>query len=138
MQMLGGRATDASAAPSSFTVTITSLVKRTKFYSMTEYVSKFGPVASLTEIADRGHDLVIKPGEPDVVAVCRIFREERMETHRDIRYGAIGEYVHSPGVFSSEQRGLRREGDAETLMVRKKPRRDVTSTRCPLATGSSG
>ena len=93
MQMLEGRATDPSAAPSSFTVTITSLVKRTKFYSMTEYVSKFGPFASVTEIADRGHDLVIKPGEPSVVAVCRIFREERMETHRDIRHGAIGEYV---------------------------------------------
>ena len=93
MQMLEGRATDPSAAPSSFTVTITSLVNRTKFYSMTEYACKFGPVASVTEYADRGHDLVIKPGEPSMVAVCRIFREERMETHRDIRHGAIGEYV---------------------------------------------
>ena len=138
MQMPGGRATDASAAPSSFTVTVTALVKRMKFYSMAEYVAKFGAVANLTEIADRGHDLVIGPGEPDMVRVSRIIREERMETHRDIRYGAIGEYVHSPGVFSREQRGLRREGDVETLMVRKKPRGDVTSTRCPLATGSSG
>ncbi len=93
MQMPGARATDASAAPSSFTVTITSLVTRTKFYNMTEYVSKFGAVANLTEIAVRGHDLVIKPGEPDIVAVCRIYREERMETHRDICHGAIGEYV---------------------------------------------
>ena len=93
MQMLGGRATDASAAPSSFTVTITSLVKRTKFYSMTEYLAKFGAVSNLSEIADRGHDLVIEPGQPSMVAVCRTFREERMETHRDIRHGAIGEYV---------------------------------------------
>jgi len=93
MQMPGGRATDASAAPSSFTVTITSLVKRTKFYSMAEYVNKFGAFANLTQIAERGHDLVIKPGEPDMIAVCRIYREERMETHRDIRHGAIGEYV---------------------------------------------
>ena len=93
MQMPGARATDASAAPSSFTVTITSLVKRTKFYPMAEYVSKFGAVANLTEIAERGHDLVIEPGEPEMVAVCRIIREERMETHRNICHGAIGEYV---------------------------------------------
>ena len=138
MQMQGGRATDASAAPSSFTVIVTSMANRMKFYSLTEYLAKFGAVTNLSEIADRGHDLVTEPGEPDMVRVSRIIREERMETHRDIRYGAIGEYVHSPGVFSSEQRGLRREGDAEALMVRKKPRRDVTSTRCPLATGSSG
>ena len=134
MQMQGSRATDASAAPSSFTVNVTTMVNRMKFCSLTEYLAKFGA----GEIADRGHDLVTEPGEPDMVRVSRIIREERMETHRDIRYGAIGEYVQSPGVFSSEQRGLRREGDAETLMVRKKPRRDVTSTRCPLATGSSG
>jgi hypothetical protein len=95
MQMPGGRATDASAAPSSFTVTITSLVKRTKFYSLPEYQAKFGAVANSTEIADRGHELVTKPGEPDMVAVCRIFRDERMETHRDIRHGDIGEYVGS-------------------------------------------
>ena len=117
---------------------VTTMVNRMKFYSLTEYLAKFGAVTNLSEIADRGHDLVTEPGEPDMVRVSRIIREERMETHRDIRYGAIGEYVHSPGVFSSEQRGLRREGDAEALMVRKKPRRDVTSTRCPLATGSSG
>ena len=97
MQMQGGRATDASAAPSSFTVTVTTVVNRMKFYSMTEYIAKFGAVANLREIADRGHDLVTEPGEPDMVRVSRIIREECMETHRDIRYGAIGEYVHSPG-----------------------------------------
>ena len=138
MQMQGGRATDASAAPSSFTVIVTTMVNRMKFYSLTEYLAKFGAVTNLSESADRGHDLVTEPGEPDMVRVSRIIREERMETHRDIRYGAIGEYIHSPGVFSSEQRGLRREGDAEALMVRKKPCPDVTSTRCPLAAGSSG
>ena len=77
----------------SFTVTITSLVNRVKFYNMTEYAAKFGPFANLTELADRGHDLVIEPGEPQMIAVTRIYRETRMETHEDIRHGAVGEYV---------------------------------------------
>ena len=64
---------------------------------MAEYVAKFGDVTDVTEIADRGHDLVIGPGKPDMVRVSRMIREEHMETHRDIRHGAIGEYVHSPG-----------------------------------------
>ena len=95
------------------------MVNRMKFYSLTEYLAKFGAVANLSEIADRGHDLVTEPGEPHMVRVSRIIREERMETHRDICHGAIGAYVHLPGVCSRRQRDS--VGDAETPVL-KKPR----------------
>ena len=70
--------------PTSFTVTVTSLVTRVKFYSMTEYQAKWGAFVIADghdfreELAGRGHDLILEAGQPEMIAVTRIYRETRM------------------------------------------------------------